>query len=89
VLDPGDYYLLVSDSAGVPTRYALCMALGATCTLPPPPTAASVTAASVTATVTGAPLAPPPTAAMTAVSSRPLYDARARTARAKRTGVRR
>jgi hypothetical protein len=30
-LDPGDYYLAVTDSAGVPTRYALCLALGGSC----------------------------------------------------------
>jgi hypothetical protein len=30
---PGDYYLAVTDDAGVPTRYALCIAIGADCTL--------------------------------------------------------
>ncbi len=34
VLDPGDYYLVVTDYAGVPTRYALCAAVGPTCALP-------------------------------------------------------
>lgn len=34
ILDPGDYYLVVTDYAGVPTRYALCAALGPACTLP-------------------------------------------------------
>ena len=38
-LDPGDYYLAVTDRAGVPTRYALCLAAGATCTLPAEPPA--------------------------------------------------
>jgi hypothetical protein len=38
LLDPGDYYLAVVDSAGVPTHYGVCIAAGATCTLPPPPT---------------------------------------------------
>jgi hypothetical protein len=44
VLAPGDYYVAVVDSAGVPTRYSLCMALGATCT-PPPAVAPSLVAA--------------------------------------------
>jgi hypothetical protein len=39
-LPPGDYYLVVSDEAGVPTRYALCLAVGNDCDLPVP--AASV-----------------------------------------------
>jgi hypothetical protein len=34
LLTPGDYYVAVVDSAGVATRYSLCMAIGATCTLP-------------------------------------------------------
>jgi hypothetical protein len=34
VLTPGDYYVAVVDSVGVPTRYSMCMAIGATCTLP-------------------------------------------------------
>ena len=42
-LDPGDYYLVVVDSAGVPTPYALCIAAGADCALP----AAGTPAASV------------------------------------------
>jgi hypothetical protein len=32
-LEPGDYYLAIVDDAGVATRYALCMALGASCPL--------------------------------------------------------
>ena len=39
-LFPGDYYLVVSDEAGVPTRYALCLAIGNDCTLPAPPASA-------------------------------------------------
>jgi hypothetical protein len=35
VLPPGDYYMVVTDFAGTPTRYALCAALGAACSLPP------------------------------------------------------
>jgi hypothetical protein len=34
VLDPGEYYMVVSDFAGVPTRYSLCAALGTGCTPP-------------------------------------------------------
>ena len=34
MLEPGDYYLAVVDSAGVPTPYALCIAIGADCALP-------------------------------------------------------
>lgn len=30
----GDYYLVVADEGGVPTRYALCIALGTACLLP-------------------------------------------------------
>jgi len=30
-LFPGDYYLVVSDEAGVPTRYGLCLAIGNDC----------------------------------------------------------
>jgi hypothetical protein len=36
-LSPGDYYLAVVDSAGVATRYSLCLALGTSCTPPPAP----------------------------------------------------
>jgi hypothetical protein len=36
-LAPGDYYLAVVDSAGVPTRYGLCMAIGVSCALPAAP----------------------------------------------------
>jgi hypothetical protein len=38
LLDPGDYYLAVVDSAGVPTHYGVCIAVGPTCTLPSAPT---------------------------------------------------
>lgn len=34
VLNPGDYYVAVVDSAGVATRYSLCIAIGTSCTLP-------------------------------------------------------
>lgn len=34
LLDPGDYYMVVSDFAGHPTRYSLCAALGTSCTPP-------------------------------------------------------
>jgi hypothetical protein len=33
-LNPGDYYLVAHDSVGQTARYALCMAVGATCVLP-------------------------------------------------------
>jgi hypothetical protein len=33
-LDPGEYYMVVSDFAGVPTRYALCAAVGPSCSTP-------------------------------------------------------
>jgi hypothetical protein len=33
-LDPGDYYMVVTDFAGSPTRYSLCAALGTSCTPP-------------------------------------------------------
>jgi hypothetical protein len=33
VLDPGDY-MVVTDFAGTPTRYSLCAAVGASCSLP-------------------------------------------------------
>ena len=39
-LGPGDYYLVVSDEAGVPTRYSLCLAIGNECS--PPLSAAAV-----------------------------------------------
>jgi hypothetical protein len=35
VLDPGDYYMVVTDFAGKPTRYSLCAAVGFTCNMPP------------------------------------------------------
>jgi hypothetical protein len=34
LLDPGDYYVVVTDFAGTPTRYSLCGAVGSTCALP-------------------------------------------------------
>ena len=34
LLDPGEYYMVVSDFAGVPTRYALCAAVGTSCATP-------------------------------------------------------
>lgn len=34
LLWPGDYYVAVVDSAGVPTRYSMCMAIGSTCSMP-------------------------------------------------------
>jgi len=37
LLDPGDYYVVVTDFAGTPTSYSLCAALGVSCTLPPSP----------------------------------------------------
>jgi hypothetical protein len=44
LLSPGDYYVAVVDSAGVPTRYSLCIALGSSCTLPTPVTPSLVAA---------------------------------------------
>jgi hypothetical protein len=38
-ISPGDYYVVVADEAGVPTRYALCIALGTVCVLPSAPPA--------------------------------------------------
>jgi hypothetical protein len=35
ILDPGDYYMVVTDFGGVPTRYSVCAAVGSSCTLPP------------------------------------------------------
>jgi hypothetical protein len=35
VLDPGDYYMVVTDFVGKPIRYSLCAAVGTSCTLPP------------------------------------------------------
>ncbi len=34
VLEPAEYYMVVSDFAGVPTRYSLCAALGTNCAPP-------------------------------------------------------
>jgi hypothetical protein len=34
VLQPGDYYMVVTDFAGSPTRYSLCAALGTSCATP-------------------------------------------------------
>jgi hypothetical protein len=42
LLSPGDYYLAVVDSAGMPTRYGLCVAVGTSCTVPPAPPASFV-----------------------------------------------
>lgn len=56
-LDPGDYYLAVTDRAGVPTRYALCIGAGTSCALPvepPPPPAPSVAPASEASRAAGA-----------------------------------
>jgi hypothetical protein len=44
LLAPGDYYVAVVDSAGVATRYSLCIAIGSTCTLPAPVTPSLVAA---------------------------------------------
>lgn len=41
VLDPGDYYVVVTDFAGTPTSYSICAAVGASCTLPPSPVVGS------------------------------------------------
>lgn len=35
ILDPGDYYMVVTDFAGRPALYSICAAVGASCTLPP------------------------------------------------------
>jgi hypothetical protein len=35
LLQPGDYYMVVTDFAGLPIRYALCAAVGTSCTMPP------------------------------------------------------
>jgi hypothetical protein len=35
VLNPGDYYMVVTDFAGEPIRYSLCAAVGPTCGLAP------------------------------------------------------
>jgi hypothetical protein len=34
ILDPGEYYMVVTDFAGNPTRYSLCAAVGTSCTPP-------------------------------------------------------
>ena len=34
VLDPGEYYAVVTDFAGRPINYSLCAAVGTSCTLP-------------------------------------------------------
>jgi hypothetical protein len=39
-IEPGDYYLAVSDNRGVATRYAICAAFGNSCTLPALPSTA-------------------------------------------------
>jgi hypothetical protein len=33
-LDPGEYYMVVTDFAGTPARYSLCAQVGTTCTMP-------------------------------------------------------
>jgi hypothetical protein len=35
VLDPGEYYMVVTDFAGMPIRYSLCARVGTSCTLSP------------------------------------------------------
>lgn len=35
LLDPGDYYMLVTDFAGTPIHYSLCAAVGISCSLQP------------------------------------------------------
>jgi hypothetical protein len=35
VLDPGEYYMVVTDFAGAPIQYSLCAAVGTTCTAAP------------------------------------------------------
>jgi hypothetical protein len=42
VLNPGDYYMVVTDFAGSPTRYSLCAAIGLSCS---PPVGFSVSSA--------------------------------------------
>ncbi|MFN0180554.1 MAG: hypothetical protein ACKVZ0_17270 [Gemmatimonadales bacterium] len=34
VVPPGDYYVVAMDQGGAPARYGLCVAVGATCTIP-------------------------------------------------------
>ena len=46
LLAPGDYYVAVVDSAGMPTHYGICIATGTTCTLPVAPAGASAMSAS-------------------------------------------
>jgi hypothetical protein len=53
LLDPGDYYVVVTDFAGTPTSYSICAAVGASCTLPPSPVMGSVSSK-----IRGAPRAP-------------------------------
>ena len=54
LLSPGDYYVAVVDSAGVPTHYGICIAMGSSCTLPTAPAAAP----SIGAAPPPAPLSP-------------------------------
>jgi hypothetical protein len=56
MLEPGDYYVAAVDSAGVPTPYAICIAVGPDCALP----AMGETAAPAVSapTVRGAPSSP-------------------------------
>jgi hypothetical protein len=45
-LAPGDYYVVVTDFAGTPTRYSICAAVGLSCTLPPSPVVGSASSKS-------------------------------------------
>ncbi|MFN2400219.1 MAG: Ig-like domain-containing protein [Gemmatimonadaceae bacterium] len=56
LLNPGDYYLVVADSAGFATHYGLCIVAGSDCTLPPAP---AITNPSTTSRVNMPVLAPP------------------------------
>ena len=46
LLAPGDYYVAVVDSAGMPTPYGICIATGSSCTLPSAPAATTSISAS-------------------------------------------
>jgi hypothetical protein len=48
LLNPGDYYLVVADSAGIPTRYSICIEAAFDCTPPVPPPTASLAPAGAT-----------------------------------------
>jgi hypothetical protein len=45
-LNPGDYYVVVTDFAGTPTNYSICAAVGLSCTLPPSPVVGSASSKS-------------------------------------------